>query len=62
MPENLNYKYARVAEGLGASAQRVEAVEDLGPAIRQGLAANKEGQPALLEVMTKVEENVPSFW
>ena len=54
--------YARVAEGLGASAQRVEAIEDLGPAIRRGLAANREGLPALLEVMTKVEENVPSYW
>ena len=54
--------YAQVAEGLGARAQRVEAVEELGPASRQGLAANREGQPALLEVMTKVEENVPSYW
>ena len=54
--------YAQVAEGLGASAQRVEAVEELAPAILKALAANREGRPALLEVMTKVEENVPSFW
>ncbi len=54
--------YAQVAQGLGARARRVEAVEDLAPAIGEALAANKEGQPALLEVMTKVEEEVPKFW
>jgi thiamine pyrophosphate-dependent acetolactate synthase large subunit-like protein len=51
--------YAKVAEGLGAWALRVDAPEGLAPAIRRALAANREGRPALLEVLSKVELNVP---
>ena len=54
--------YARVAEGLGAVAERVEAPDQVGPAIARGLAANRAGKPALLEVMTKEETDVPKFW
>ena len=48
--------YAQVAEALGAHSERVET--DLAPAIQRALAANLEGRAALLEVMTKAEENV----
>ena len=54
--------YAKVSEGLGAYAEKVTTPDQIGPAIRRGIDANMKGQPAVLEVMTKEEENVPKFW
>jgi len=50
--------YTMVAQGLGAYAERVDSPDNLAAAIKRAIAANEEGQPALLEVMTKAEENV----
>ena len=58
----LSGEYARVADGLGAHAQRVETPAQIAPAIRNGLAANKAGQPAVLEIMTKAEEAIARYW
>ena len=55
----LGGEYAKVAEGLGAYAEKVRAPDEVGPAIQRGLSANREGRPAVLEMMTKAEENVP---
>ncbi len=54
--------YTKVGEGLGAYAERVEAPDQIGAAIRRGLEANRAGRPAVLEMMTKVEEEVPRYW
>ena len=58
----LSGEYAKVAEGLGAHARRVETPDELAPAIREAVAANRRGRPAVLEVITKEEEAVPNFW
>lgn len=58
----LTGEYAKVAEGLGAHAEKVTTPDGLAPAIQRAIAANKEGQPALIEAITKEEENVPKFW
>ena len=58
----LSGEYAKVAEGLGAHAKRVETPDELAPAIREAVAANRLGRPAVLEVITKEEEAVPNFW
>ena len=55
-------EYAKVAEGLGAYAERVDTPDQMGPAIRNGLAANAKGQPAVLEMITKEEEAIPRYW
>ena len=55
-------EYAKVAEGLGAYAEKVEAPGEAAAAIQRALAANREGQPAVLEMMTKAEENIPRYW
>ena len=55
-------EYAKVAEGLGAYAERVDSPDEVGPAIRRAIEANGTGQPALLEMITKEEENVPKYW
>ena len=54
--------YAKVADGLGAYAERVETPDQVGPAIQRGLAATKKGQPAVLEMLTKEEETIPRYW
>ena len=51
--------YAQVSAGLGTHAERVDTPDELAPAIQRALAANREGKPAVLEVLTKAEPNVP---
>ena len=51
----LSGRYSVVAEGLGAYSERVERPEEIVPAIRRGLQANREGRPAVLEMITKEE-------
>lgn len=58
----LGGEYAKVAEGLGAYGEKVSTPDQIAPAVGRALAANHKGQPALLEVMTKEEENVPKYW
>ena len=60
--DRLGGEYAKVAEGLGAYSEQVRAPDQVGPAIHRALAANRDGRPAVLEMMTKAEENVPCYW
>jgi len=55
----LSGNYARVAEGLGAHSQRVEDPNDVGSAIKRGLEATRNGQPAVLEMLTAQETDYP---
>ena len=56
--DKLSGDYSKVAESLGAYAERVTDPDQISPAVMRGLAANREGQPAVLEVMTRAEERV----
>jgi acetolactate synthase-1/2/3 large subunit len=47
--------YAAFARALGGYGERVERPEDIADAIRRGIAATEEGQPALIEFMTAKE-------
>ena len=49
----LSGHYSLVAEGLGAYSERVERPEEIVPALRRGMQANREGQPAVLEFITR---------
>ena len=57
----LSGDYAAVAESLGAYAETVHKPDELPDAIGRALAANKEGQPAVLQTMTKGEETVSVY-
>jgi thiamine pyrophosphate-dependent acetolactate synthase large subunit-like protein len=50
--------YAAFARAMGGYGERVEAVADIVPAIRRGIAATEKGQPALLEFITTKEVEV----
>jgi thiamine pyrophosphate-dependent acetolactate synthase large subunit-like protein len=54
--------YARVAEGLGAYAERVEKPGEIVPALRRALKMTQEGTPALLEMITKEETALSKYW
>ena len=55
----LSGSYARVAEGLGAHAQRVERAEDVRSALERAIAATRQGQPAVLEMITREDPVYP---
>lgn len=54
--------YARVAEGLGGYAERVEDPGEVTPALRRALGAVGNGQPALLDIVTKEETTSSRYW
>ena len=54
--------YAAVARGLGAHAERLETPDAIGDAVRRSLSANREGRPAVIEMMTKEEPSISKYW
>lgn len=52
--------YSAVAKGLGAYSERVERPSDVVAAIRRGIAATREGQTVLLEMITREEPVFPA--
>jgi thiamine pyrophosphate-dependent acetolactate synthase large subunit-like protein len=54
----LTGNYSRVAEGLGAFAERIEKPADVGPAIARGIRATRDGRPAVLEFITREEPDM----
>ncbi|MHB0868072.1 MAG: thiamine pyrophosphate-requiring protein [Chloroflexota bacterium] len=54
--------YSKVAEGLGAYAERVERPDEIIPAVKRAVAITQEGRPALLEMMTHEETALSKYW
>jgi acetolactate synthase-1/2/3 large subunit len=55
----LTGNYSEVARGLGAHAQRIEQPAEVLPALEQAIRVTREGQPALLEFITREEPDMP---
>ncbi len=55
----LSGSYAQVAQALGAHAERVERPDDVVAAIQRGMAATRDGRPAVLEMITKEDPVYP---
>ena len=53
--------YSGVARELGAHAERVDQPGEVRAAFERAVAANREGRPAVVEVMTKAEERVARY-
>jgi acetolactate synthase-1/2/3 large subunit len=58
----LSGDYTKVASGLGAYTERVQKPGDLGQAVGRALAATREGQPAVLEVITCEDNAASRYW
>ncbi len=54
--------YAKIAEGLGAYAEKVEKPEGIIAAVKRALQRNADGQPALLEIITREETRFSVYW
>lgn len=53
--------YAAVGAGLGAYAEKVTEPGQIAPAMRRAVAANREGRPAVIETITRVEERTSRY-
>ncbi|MGH7056546.1 MAG: thiamine pyrophosphate-requiring protein [Acetobacteraceae bacterium] len=53
--------YAAMARAFGAYGERIARPGEIVPAIRRGIAATKEGKPALLEFLTSQEVALSTF-
>ncbi len=54
--------YAKIAEGLGAYAERVEKPEEIIPAVRRAVQVTQDGRPVLLEMITREETALSKYW
>jgi acetolactate synthase-1/2/3 large subunit len=54
--------YAKVADGLGVYAERVEKPEDVIPAIQRATQVTQSGRPALLEIITREDPTFSKYW
>ncbi|MDP7105404.1 MAG: hypothetical protein QGH54_17410, partial [SAR202 cluster bacterium] len=52
-------EYAKVAEALGSYSEKVENPAQVVPAIQRGVTAVESGLPAVLEVITSEEPDMP---
>ncbi len=52
---------AKVAEGLGQYSERVEKPDEVSPAIKRAMRANRDGQPAYLEVICSQHPVYPGW-
>ena len=52
---NISGNYADFAQALGGYGERVTEASQIVPAIKRGIAATEDGQPALLEIITGKE-------
>jgi acetolactate synthase-1/2/3 large subunit len=57
---DISGNYADMAKAFGAYGERVEAPGDIVAALQRGIAATKEGRPALLEFITAKEITISS--
>jgi acetolactate synthase-1/2/3 large subunit len=58
----LSGDYAKVAEGLGAHAERVERPSEIAPAVKRALAETARGRPAVLEMVTVEDNKASRYW
>lgn len=55
----LSGRYADVAAALGAYSEQIQRPDEVGPAIRRGIASTRNGRTAVLEFITKEEPVFP---
>ncbi|MHB1004710.1 MAG: thiamine pyrophosphate-requiring protein [Chloroflexota bacterium] len=54
--------YTKIAEGLGAYAERVEKPGEIIPAVKRAQKYTAEGRPVLLEIITREEPTFSKYW
>lgn len=54
--------YSKIADGLGAYAEKVEKPDEIIPAVRRAVKVNEDGKPVLLEIFTREETSFSKYW
>ncbi len=54
--------YASVAKALGCHSEKVEQASDLRPALERGIQATRDGQPAVVDVITCETRKLSKVW
>jgi len=57
----LGGNYADTAKSLGAYGERVTSPDEIGAAMARAVEATNNGQPALLEMISKEEETISTY-
>jgi thiamine pyrophosphate-dependent acetolactate synthase large subunit-like protein len=60
--KSLGGNYADVASALGAWSVRVTTPGEIVPALRRALAETASGRPAFVEMITREEPELSTFW
>ena len=58
---DISGNYSEFAKALGGYGERITAAADIVPALKRGIAATKDGTPALLEFITTTEKAYSTF-
>jgi acetolactate synthase-1/2/3 large subunit len=58
---DISGNYAEMAKAFGGYGERISEPSDIIPAIKRGIEATENGQPALLEVLTSKEISISSY-
>jgi acetolactate synthase-1/2/3 large subunit len=59
----LSGNYAKVAEALGGYSERIEKPDEISPALKRAIKETKNGKPALVEIITKVDVDFQTkYW
>ncbi len=58
---DISGNYAEFAKALGGYGERITSPDEIIPAIKRGIEATQNGQPALLEFITTKEKNYSTF-
>ena len=54
--------YSKIAEGLGGYAEKVEHPDGIAGALERAKKIVEGGKPALLEIITRAEREIPFYW
>jgi len=58
---DISGNYADFAKALGGHGERITSPDEIVPAIKRGIEATRNGQPALLEFITNKDKQYSTF-
>lgn len=60
--KELGGDYAAIGAALGAHAQRVREPAEIRPALERAVRESASGRPSVLEILTREETRIPTYW
>jgi acetolactate synthase-1/2/3 large subunit len=60
--KELGGEYAAIGAALGAYAERVSEPAEIRPSLERAVREAASGRPAVLEILTREETRIPTYW